>query len=258
MEPDRLRPQPEKPRDESAPQSRPLSRPLDDDEPASGSGVASGSENVAPPPRHSSTGKSVARKQTAPKPSGSGGKLVMAIVIAVMLAIGYFMFGGSSKASLAAETESPAYQKHKFVVAGSQMRLSRSDVDVQATKAAIEAAKAGRTIPGLSSATPELVNQIAAGEVEFYTVRAYDTCAEDGDWVTITSSNGAKMGSVMITKAGSSFSIPVVGGQVPGLSLTGDKDGVGGITVGIQTSGGIWYSDVLSEGQMQQIPLTIR
>lgn len=138
------------------------------------------------------------------------------------------------------------------------MRLSRSDLDAQATKSAIEAAKAGRAIPGLSSASPELVRQIAAGEVEFYTVRAYDTCAEDGDWVTVTTGNGAKMGSVMITNGGSSFTIPVVGGQVPSLNLTGDKDGVGGITVGIQTSGGVWYSDVLSEGQMQQIPTTIR
>jgi len=200
-------------------------------------------------------------RETEPKPkAGSGGKFLIAAILAVLLAIGYFMFGqGPGKSdALASETQSPAYQKHKLASPGARMSLSRADLNPQVTKAAVEAAKAGQPIPGLSGASPELVNHIAAGDVEFYTVRAYDTCAEDGDWITITSSNGAKIGSIMMTNAGTTMSIPVVSGQVPDLNLIADRDGVGGVTVGVQTSGGVWYSGVLAPGQMQPLPLTMR
>jgi len=191
--------------------------------------------------------------------SGGSRNVILALVVAMLLAVGYFLVGqGGSSKSLASETESPAYQKHKLANPAARMSLSRADINPQATKAAVEAAKAGQPIPGLTSASPELVNHIAAGEVEFYSVRAYDTCAEDGDWITITSSNGAKLGSVMMTNAGTTMTIPVVNGQVPDLNLIADRDGVGGVTVGVQTSGGVWYSGVLAPGQMQPLPLTMR
>src|SRR4051794_6602790 len=209
MEPERLRPHTQGPEPDVARPRRDLGRPADDD---LGASASSGSSATDSPSSTGSTTGAAARpartstpRETQPKPkAGSGGKFLIAAILAVLLAIGYFMFGqGPGKSdALASETQSPAYQKHKLASPGARMSLSRADLNPQVTKAAVEAAKAGQPIPGLSGASPELVNHIAAGDVEFYTVRAYDTCAEDGDWITITSSNGAKLGSVMMTNAG--------------------------------------------------------
>jgi len=263
MEPERLRPRPQGPKFEQKPR-RDLARPLDQEE-TGGDEVTQGGGS----PSYVSSGElgndgiragrtGTPRENRTRKVSKGPGKIVIAVLVALLVAVGYFLLGqgGSSKA-LASETESPAYQKHRLASPGARMSLSRADVNTQATKAAVEAAKAGQPIPGLTSASPELVNHIAAGEVEFYTVRAYDTCAEDGDWITINSSNGAKLGSVMMTNAGTTMTIPVVNGHLPELNLIADRDGVGGVTVGVQTSGGVWYSGVLAPGQMQPIPLTM-
>lgn len=237
---------------------RPMSRPQS-------SSDSGGSISDPPPPSYSQG----APATPEPPKKSSGGMWLGGIVVAAVLAVGYLFFGGAPSASTppanapiqqsiaAAETESPEFAKHKNRAPGASASLSAADLDPAQTQAAIEAAKAGRPIPGLSGASPELVSAIEKGDVKFYRVRAYDTCAEDGDWVTITTSNGAKMGSFLLTKVGSSMSIPVVGGQIPNVQLVADKDGVGGVTVGVTTSGGTWYSGVLSPGETEQIPMTM-
>ena len=42
------------------------------------------------------------------------------------------------------------------------------------------------------------------------------------------------------------------------MTVIGVKDGTGGITVGVQTSGGMWYSGVIPEGGTETMPLTVR
>lgn len=182
-----------------------------------------------------------------------------ALLMAVIGGIGALWVNGSGaarpEAGASAETRSAAYEKHKLAIPSAPVHLSRSDVNVEATRAAIEAAKAGRPIPGLSSASPELVRALAEGKAEVYTVRALDTCAEDGDHVTVTTDNGARVGPFMLTNAGTVISVPAINGVLPSVQLIADKDGEGGITVAVQSSGGTWYSSIMAEGQMQAISL---
>jgi uncharacterized membrane protein len=217
-------------------------------------------------PPDSGTGQPV----PAPK-SSPAGKVVAALVLAGALFVGYnYMHksgppdGGAAVtmpaagSMLAAETQSPNYQKNKNANPATPMHLSAADVNQQATDAAEAAAQAGQPIPGVDSASEALVEGLKKHEVKFITVRAYDSCAEDGDWVTLTTDAGTKVGSFMLTIAGRSVVIPVVNGQLPHMTLTGDKDGVGGITVGIESSGGTWYSGVLAPGDTQPIPLVMQ
>jgi hypothetical protein len=206
-----------------------------------------------------------------PAKSSPVGKVAAVLVLAGALFFGYnYMHkantGGDGTsvtmpdkaAMLAAETQSPNYQKHKNANPATPMSLSPADFNQQATSAAEAAAQAGQPIPGLDSASAPLVEAIKKHDVKFITVRAYDTCAEDGDWVTLTTDAGSKIGSFMLTIVGRSIVIPVVGGQLPHMTLTGDRDGVGGITVGIESSGGTWYSGILAPGDTQPIPLVMQ
>lgn len=261
MEPEAPNPQPQRARPNPAGQ---MSRPdFSSDAPS------------APPPQQTRPATGPPRDEPPPPPppapKKSGGLWLAGLVIAALLAVGYSFMGGSGGSTsttvnppaassqtvtVADETQSPEYQKHKNRDPRQTARLSGADFDARATQAAIDAVKAGTPVPGLSEASPQLKEAIGKGEVKFYSVRAYDTCAQDGDWVTISTGNGAKIGSFMLLKAGTMISIPVIGGQLPNLTLTGDKDGVGGITVGVVTSGGTWYSSVLSPGQSEPIPLS--
>jgi hypothetical protein len=246
------------------------------DDPASQpAGGGSSANQYAGTTNAPSGGRTAVPPPPAPKPPAAGpvkpksnGWLVL-VLLAILLGGGYYFMsnnsaGGSSAApsttaAVAATDEmSPNYAKHKNADPRTPMSLSRLDLDQKTTDAAVKAAQLGQPIPGVTNASPELIDHIKKGDVKFYTVRAYDTCAEDGDYVTITTSNGAKIGSFMLTIAGRMISIPVVGGAIPNINLIGDRDGVGGITAGVQTSGGTWYSGILDPGQMQPIPLEMR
>ena len=279
MEPERLEPEKEGPKREAAkpPLSRPgMERYGGDDEVTADLPAAS-----SPPPPSAPRPPEVKPPQRTQPPSApppekkrtaAGAGLGIA-ALALLLAFGYNYLnnstpggGGPPSASIsqpaktdltAAETMSPNYQKHKNVNRSIPMGLSSMDRDAKTTEAAVQAAETGQPIPGVSEATPELRAKIQQKKVEFYTVRAWDTCAEDGDWVTIVTGDGAKIGTFMLTNAGKMISIPVVDGQAPTLTLIGDKDGVGGITAGIQTSNGSWYSGVLSPGESQPIPVAL-
>lgn len=234
---------------------------------------AAGKPPSAGPPFGAGPSDTGRTPEPGPPPAKSSpvGKVAAALVLAGALFFGYnYMHnsssggGGSSvtmpdkAAMLAAETGSPNYQKNKNANPNTPMSLSAADFNQQATDAAESAAQAGKPIPGLDSASDGLVEAIKKHDVKFITVRAYDSCAEDGDWVTLTTDAGSKIGSFMLTIVGRSIVIPVVAGQLPHMTLTGDKDGVGGITVGIESSGGTWYSGVLAPGDTQPIPLVMQ
>lgn len=231
--------------------------------------------NYGPPPAAAPPPPSAAPPEAAPPPvapakSSPAGKVVAVLVLAGALFFGYnYMHKAppdngavatqpAGGGMLASETGSPNYQKHKNFNPSTPMRLSAADFNQQATDAAEAAAQAGQPIPGLDSASEGMVEAIKKHEVKFITVRAYDSCAEDGDWVTLTTDAGTKVGSFMLTIAGRSVVIPVINGQLPHLTLTGDKDGVGGITLGVESSGGTWYSGVLAPGDTEQIPLVMQ
>ena len=266
MEPEQKGPEQEK--ENSAP-SRGLNRPV---YPVSGGPSDPAAVGGS---RGSNAGGSSASETGKPMPAplaprrSPAGKILAAAVLVVGLGFGYNYYSHSGAPAttstssaqqklLADETQSPAYQKHKNAVPGTPAHLTSADVNSSATAAAVAAAQAGQPIPGLSKTTPDLLDKIKANRVKFITVRAYDTCAEDGDWVTITTDSGAAIGSFMLTIAGKTITIPMVDDKLPSLSLIGDKDGVGGITVGVETSTGTWYSGILAPGESQPIPLDMQ
>ena len=119
-------------------------------------------------------------------------------------------------------------------------------------------ARASEIIADVSGASPELQAAIAAHSVQYVTVRVFDTCSEDGDVVSLSTDTGATFGPFTISNAGSTVSIPVVGGRAPRITLHALKDGNGGITVGATTSMGTWYSGILPEGGTQIVSMIDR
>jgi hypothetical protein len=240
--------------------------------PSAGSPPASGPPPVSGPTRAASASQPPSAPIPQPVKSSPLGKIAAVLVLAGALYFGYNYTqhhnpgggetisapGSPSGGMLAAETQSPNYQKNKNAKPGTPMNLAAADINQQATDAAVAAAESGKPIPGLDSVSAGLLESIKKHEVKFITVRAYDSCAEDGDWVTLSTDAGSKIGSFMLTIVGRTIVIPVVNGQLPQMTLTGDRDGVGGITVGIESSTGTWYSGVLAPGESQPIPLAMQ
>jgi hypothetical protein len=212
---------------------------------------------------------SVPLNQTSSGQSQSGGapKLLAGVALVSVLSLALLTIAVRTVSPLRtfvrieayfSETWDPSYQKHKTADPNMPLQLTNKDLDVEATKAATAAAKKHLPISRVQAVTPYLLQALVKNEVEIYTIRAYDTCRVDGDWITIIAPNATKQGSFMIDHGGTLVSIPVIKGQTPEIELNADKDGVGGVTVGLQTSSGMWYSQVLPEGSIQRIPLVIQ
>jgi len=193
------------------------------------------------------------------KPSGSSSKFLVRLVILALLAVGgWYYFGHSGSTGATTEEASPMYQKQKIGPSAQPASLSASDIDKVRGDHAREAAMRGNPIPFLANPSTGFLQNLKDGKVQFYAVRLYDTCYEDGDVVTLRLSSGVEIGPVPLTNAGTTVSFPVVAGDAPQVTVIGIKDGTGGITVGVQTSGGMWYSGVIPEGGTETMPLTVR
>ncbi len=195
-----------------------------------------------------------------PKTSGTPSKLVVRLLALVFLVLGgWYFFGHSSRNAVAlTEQESPMYEKQRLGPSAQPATLTAADVDRVRGDRAREAAVRGEMIPGLANPSPEFLQSLKDGKVNFYAVRLYDTCFEDGDVVTLRLSSGVEIGPVPLTNAGTTVTVPVVAGEAPQVTVIGIKDGTGGITVGVQTSGGMWYSGIIPEGGTQSMPLSVR
>lgn len=192
------------------------------------------------------------------KPSSSGGMLLKVLAVLVLAVVGYFYFGSSPAAYAGPEESAPNYQKNKNADPSIAAAFSARDIDRAQTDAAKQAALRGDPIPGVMNPSPAFLEAVKKGEVTFYAVRAYDTCAEDGDVVTLHIPIGADIGPIPLTIAGTTVSIPVVTGQPAQLTVIAVKDGVGGVTLGVQTSGGVWFSQVMPVGGSETMPLAIQ
>jgi hypothetical protein len=194
-----------------------------------------------------------------PKASGSSSKMLVRLLILAVLALGgWYYFGHSGSSGAVTEEQSPMYQKQKMGPSAQPASLSASDIDQVRGTRARDAALHGDPIPVLANPSPEFLQNLKDGKVQFYAVRLYDTCFEDGDVVTLRLSSGVEIGPVPLTNAGTTVSFPVVASEAPQVTVVGIKDGTGGITVGVQTSGGMWYSGVIPEGGTETMPLTVR
>src|SRR5262249_18146340 len=196
----------------------------------------------------------------APPSQGSGGssKMLLRLVVLVLLALGGWFYFGHKTTGTLTEQESPMYQKQLQGPSTTPTSLNASDLDTLQTDKVHEAAMRGDPLPGLANPSPEFMQAVKDGNVKFYAIRLYDTCVEDGDVVTLRLSSGVEIGPVPLTNAGTTVSFPVVGGQAPNVTVIGIKDGTGGITVGVQTSGGMWYSGVMQPGDTETMPMAVR
>lgn len=101
------------------------------------------------------------------------------------------------------------------------------------------------------NAAPDSVRQaIRNGEMQMFTFRFVDWADEDGDVVAI-SVDGNPLGQVMIGHAGQALTIPLKQGKTHVLTITGVRDGGGGITFGLQSSLGRVDARAMSEGQSE-------
>ncbi|MBK7831036.1 MAG: hypothetical protein IPJ56_01480 [Gemmatimonadetes bacterium] len=163
--------------------------------------------------------------------------------------------GGTAAPS---DSAAAAYAAHQNADPRTPIQFSVADLDGVRAAQPDMPARPTEVAPDVSAAGPELQAAMAAHTVQYVTVRVFDTAAEDGDVVSLSTDTGAKFGPFTLTNAGSTVSIPVVGGRVPQITLQALKDGNGGITVGAQTSVNTWYSGILPEGGTQVVSTVSR
>jgi hypothetical protein len=214
---------------------------------ASGGGRGSGSAGASP------TGGGFALPQWSRRTWTSLAAAGLAVVM------GYMLFFGPSAPKT--DEPTPQYQQERTQRPSlPTVSISTADVDQAMTQAAVAAANAGQSIPGLPNVPPSIVRDIRKGEVQIYSIQVFDDHDEDGDIVKISLGNGMEYGPLQLTNGGTTIAIPVKGGVPPSITLHAIQDGYPsyGVTCGIKTSDGFWYSNILPAGATQQVPLMAR
>jgi hypothetical protein len=249
MEPERLRPE----RPETAPVSR-----------ASAPERTDSAERIqrpeAPPASGGERSSAQAPSKTtpgSPKPGSSRGTLLKVLAVVFLAVLGWMYFGRTHPAA-GAEEAAPNYQKNKNANPAVPAVLTSRDLDRAKAQAVQAAALAGNPLPGITNPSPAFIEAAKRGDVNFYVMRVFDSCAEDGDVVTIQLPEGGEIGPIPLTIAGTTISIPVVAGQPPSVRIVGIKDGVGGITVGAESSGGTWFSEIMPVGGTEDMLLSVQ
>jgi hypothetical protein len=113
----------------------------------------------------------------------------------------------------------------------------------------------GKTTPVLGP-NARLVTAIRDGSSQFFHLRLFDCCDEDGDIVDI-SMNGEHFARVPLTHEGTVLSIPLTPGTTV-LTLRGVRDGGGGITVSFQSSQGDYFSQPMDVGEECQVGVVVK
>ena len=188
---------------------------------------------------------------------GRSSKLVL---VGLVVLCGVLVMTGGHRPWTGPEDQAPQYQKHQDVTSGAlasgAVAVSSGDIDRDLTRLAIGAARKGDRIPGQPDLPKPVIDRLKDGEVTFYKLHFFDTCAEDGDFISVTVNGTITYPAFMITHAGTTVSIPVINGTKPQAVLNAVRDGQGGVTVGCRTQDGTWYSGVLPPGASQPIPIT--
>jgi len=180
---------------------------------------------------------------------------VAALALVAAAAIGLTRSGDAVAAG--DDTASPKYQRH---LAGGAPVSVLLEPDRKLTREVRKSLLSGADlmVPGDPMIPAELVPELAAEDVTWCRMTFLDTCAEDGDWVSVHLSNGMVFPRFPILHAGHQIAIPVKGGVAPVATLVAEIDGQGGVTVGAISDDGVWYSSVLPVGGTQQIPVRAR
>jgi len=113
----------------------------------------------------------------------------------------------------------------------------------------------GKVTPVLGPNT-HLVTAIRDGSSQFFHLRLFDCCDEDGDVVDI-SIDGQRLARVPLTHKGTVLSIPLTPGTTV-ITLRGIRDGGGGITVSFQSSQGDYFSQPMDVGEECQVGVVVK
>lgn len=106
---------------------------------------------------------------------------------------------------------------------------------------------AGMAMPvGLEAATA-----VQQGEYAIFSLKLMDFADMDGDIIGV-SVDGVPMGQFMLTHGGATLDIPLKQGRRQVVRITAIRDGVGGITLGVQSSLGQTQTRVMTPGEFEE------
>ncbi len=137
--------------------------------------------------------------------------------------------------------------------------LAKSDLD--GANAALQATLGTAAVKdpqtkGVLNPNSRIVTAIRDGSAQFFRLRLFDCCDEDGDVVDL-SVDGCSYGAVPLTHEGTVISLPLTPGTTL-ITLRGVRDGGGSITVSFQTSQGDYFSQPLEVGEECQIGVVVQ
>jgi hypothetical protein len=112
-------------------------------------------------------------------------------------------------------------------------------------------------LKALTTASPEMAEDIKSGRSVLYRIYLLDFLAQDGDHVEL-SVNGIGQGDLYLTNAGKEFLIPLAPGVPARMTLTATADGGGGVTVGFVSSLGEARTQTMSVGQSEEWMVTLK
>ena len=136
-----------------------------------------------------------------------------------------------------------------------RLALRRRDLASAQSKvnSAVIRPKLGQAI--VMDADTDLLRSVSDSRSKFYRLTLFDSCDEDGDVIQLQV-NGKAFATVPIMHAGCTLSIPLKPGS-NSITLTGIRDGVGGITVAFTTSKGRYFSQRMRVGQQLEIDMVV-
>lgn len=240
----------------------------------------------------SAAAEEIDKGSTARLPRRAFAPLLIAAGLVTALALGSWLWrGGPAETNhpnwrpVAAAAQASAEQGASVVVQrelggtlrqATAVRMSFGDVDL-ATTHAVREALAKNDLNGANTAlrnglgatavkdpqtkavlnpNSRIITAIRDGSAQFFHLRLFDCCDEDGDVVDL-SVDGCSYGAVPLTHQGKVISIPLTPGTTV-ITLRGVRDGGGSITVSFQTSQGDYFSQPLDVGEECQIGVVVQ
>jgi hypothetical protein len=98
--------------------------------------------------------------------------------------------------------------------------------------------------------TPQARQAVRSEGWSVFSMKLLDNMDQDGDVVMI-SIDGVPMSYLSLTNAGASLDIPLKKGESHRITVTATHDGVGGVTLGLQTSAGTIMSRNMAVGESE-------
>jgi hypothetical protein len=98
--------------------------------------------------------------------------------------------------------------------------------------------------------TPQGQKAVQSDGFSIFSMRLLDNMDQDGD-VVLISIDGVPMSYLALTNAGATLEIPLKKGESHRITVTATHDGVGGVTLGLQTSAGTILSRNMAVGESE-------